>query len=111
MTESKLAAIAARMRAAVAAQPYGWTRYTLARGLDLVLSHRAEAWRLALRREEVYPSDQEAAILFRAFGVPEGTEPEKRKQSETHPSTQRRIEWRIVEFNWRETDSDGAMPA
>jgi hypothetical protein len=108
---SKLQEIAERMRTAIVAQSFGWTRKTLPGGLDLVLSHRGENWRLALRREKIYPSDMEAEILFKAFAVAEGTEPEKRQHTEEQPTTKRKIDWRIVEFNWIETDSTGATTA
>jgi hypothetical protein len=107
---SKLDALAARLRTAVAAKPFGWVNHTLQGGLDIVLSHNGEKWRLALRREKVFPSDVEADILTRAFAVAEGTEPQRRQFCEAHPSTQRRIEWRSIEYNWREveTESPGA---
>jgi hypothetical protein len=102
MTRSKLQAIADRMRAAVATKPFGWTNQTLPGGLDLVLSHNGEKWRLALRREMAFPSDVEAATLSSIFAVAEGAEPLRRQTCEEHPVTQRRIEWRIIEYNWRE---------
>lgn len=102
---AKLQAIADRMRAAVAAKPFGWVNHTLPGGLDLVLSHNGEKWRLALRREKVYPSEVEADILTRAFGVAEGTEPNRRKSChEVNPVTQRPIQWQVIEYNWIETD-------
>lgn len=103
---TKLAALAARMRTAVAAKPFGWSRETLSGGLDIVLSHNGEKWRLALRREKVYPSETEAAILTKAFAVAEGTEPSRFQTCDVHPTTQRRIKWRIIEYNWREVDDE-----
>lgn len=99
---SKLATIAARMRAAVAAKPFGWTEHTLPGELNLVLSHNGEKWRLALRRERVYPSEVEERLLRQAFGVAEGTEPLRRQTCEEHPITKRRIERRVIEYNWIE---------
>ena len=101
---SKLGALAARLRAAVAGKPFGWASHTLPGGLDIVLSHNGERWRLALRREKVFPSDTEAAILAQAFAVAEGAEPVRRQTGEEHPVTHRRLEWRIVEYNWREAE-------
>lgn len=101
---SKLQILADRLRAAVAAKPVGWVNHTLPGGLDLVLAHDGEKWRLALRREKVYPSESEADILTRVFGVAEGTEPNRRKYCEVHPDTQRRIQWQIIEYNWIEAD-------
>lgn len=109
---SKLALIAEHLRTAVAPKPFGWVNHTLPGGLDLVLSHNGEKWRLALRREKVFPSELEANILTRAFGVAEGTEPKRRQYREVHPNTQRRIQWQIIEYNWIETEpqSIGARP-
>jgi hypothetical protein len=102
---TKLAQLASAMRTAVAAKSTGWTNHTLPGGLDLVLAHKDDAWRLALRREKVYPSVTEADILTRAFGVAEGTEPKRRQYCEVHPDTQRRIQWQIIEYNWIEADA------
>jgi hypothetical protein len=101
----KLEMIAARLRTAVAAKPFGWANHTLPGGLDLVLSHNGEKWRLALRREQVYPSEVEAEILTRVFGVAEGTDPKRRQYCEVHPDTQRRIQWQIIEYNWIEAEA------
>lgn len=101
---SKLQMIAERLHTVVATKPFGWVNHTLPGGLDLVLAHNGEKWRLALRREKVFPSEIEADILMRAFGVAEGTEPLRRKYCEVHPDTQRRIQWQIIEYNWIEAD-------
>lgn len=100
MTRSKLQTIAANMRAAVAQHDTGWTAATLPGGLELVLSHQAEAWRLALRRERIYPSATEEAILAEVFAVPEGTEPARR--SKTEAAQARQVRWCVSEFCWRE---------
>ena len=50
----------------------GWVNYTFPGGLDIILSRNGEKWRLALRREKVFPSDVELAILTQAFAVPDG---------------------------------------
>lgn len=104
MTRSKLQLIADRMIAAIAAKPFGWTSQTLPGGLDIVLSHNGEKWRLAIRREKIFPSDTEAEILFNAFSVADGSEPIRRQYCEVHPTTQRRIEWHIIEWNWIENE-------
>jgi|WetSurMetagenome_2_1015567.scaffolds.fasta_scaffold88302_1 hypothetical protein len=100
MTRLKLQTIAANMRAAVAQHDTGWTAAVLPGGLELVLSHQAEAWRLALRRERVYPSATEEAILAEVFAVPEGTEPARR--SKTEAAKERQVRWCVSEFCWRE---------
>jgi hypothetical protein len=103
---TKLAAMAAQMRAAIALKPFGWTNQKLSGGLDIVLSRNGEKWRLALRREKVFPSEIEARWLAQAFGIAEDTEPMRRKFCEVHPSSERLIEWHIIEYNWREVDTN-----
>ena len=103
MTKTKLQTIAEKMRASVAKHETGWTAATLPGGLDLVLSRQsAEQWRLALRRERVYPSATEESILAEVFAVPEGTEPVRRSTPETNPTTKRTVRWCVSEFAWRE---------
>lgn len=100
MTRSKLQQIAADMRMAVAKHETGWTAMQLPGGLEMVLSHQAEVWRLALRRERVYPSQTEEEILAQVFGVPEGTEVQRR--SKKVPAQGRSVQWCVSEFIWRE---------
>ena len=109
---SKLSDIADTMRHSAESRPFGYVRTTLPGGLDIVLSHIEEKWRLALRREKVFPSDTELRICQPLFGVPEGTDARFRQHSETHPTTNRRITWQIVEFKWIESDgADSAATA
>lgn len=104
MTSSKLHTIAAGMRQSVSQHATGWTAATLPGGLELVLSRQAgDTWRLALRRERVYPSDTEASILAEVFGVPDGIESARRRSwLDTHPKSERSVRWCVVEFVWRE---------
>ena len=110
---TKLRQIAAGMRQSVSQHDSGWTAATLPHGLELVLSHQAEMWRLALRRERVYPSDIEAGILAEVFGVPDGIESARRRSwRDTHPKTKQPLLWCVIEMTWRETESEstGARP-
>lgn len=104
---SKLQTVANSMRQSVSRHPSGWTQTTLPGGLDLVLSRQdGDTWRLALRRERVYPSDTEASILAEVFSVPDGLESARRRSwQDTHPQTKRPIRWCVVEFTWREIAS------
>lgn len=104
MTPSKLQTIADGMRASVSQRASGWTAAMLPGGLELVLSRQAgDVWRLALRRERVYPSDTEASILAEVFGVPDGLEAARRRSwQDKHPKTERAVRWCVVEFVWRE---------
>jgi hypothetical protein len=104
MTRTKLQTIADGMRASVAQHTTGWTAATLPGGLELVLSRQAgDTWRLALRRERVYPSDTDASILAEVFAVPDGIESVRRRSwQDTHPKSERSVRWCVVEFVWRE---------
>jgi hypothetical protein len=104
MTRSKLQTIADGMRASVTQHATGWTATTLPGGLELVLSRQAgDAWRLALRRERVYPSDTEARILAEVFAVPDGIESARRRSLPgTHPKSKQEVRWCVVELVWRE---------
>jgi|WetSurMetagenome_2_1015567.scaffolds.fasta_scaffold1053042_2 hypothetical protein len=112
MTRSKLQTIADGMRASVALHNTGWTAATLPGGLELVLSRQGgDIWRLALRRERVYPSDTEASILAEVFGVPDGLEAAHRRSwQDKHPKTERSVRWCIVEFVWREIPGQAPTP-
>jgi hypothetical protein len=104
MTPSKLQSLAAGMRQSISQYPTGWTAATLSGGLELVLSRQAgDLWRLALRRERVFPSDTEARLLAEAFEVPDGIENANRRTwQDTHPKSRRPVRWCVVEFVWRE---------
>jgi hypothetical protein len=111
---SKLQTIADGMRKSVSQYDSGWTAATLPGGLELVLSRQAgDMWRLALRRERVYPSDTEASILAEVFGVPDGIESARRRSwKDTQPKSKQPIIWCAIEMTWRETEakSTGARP-
>jgi hypothetical protein len=110
MTRSKLQTIADEMRASVARNGTGWTTAILPGGLELVLSRQAgDIWRLALRRERIYPSDTEVSILADVFAVPDGIESAQRRSwQEKHPKSERQVRWCVIEFVWREIP--GATP-
>jgi hypothetical protein len=99
---SKLSSIAASMRSTIADKPAAWVSQPLPGGLEIVLSHREESWRLALRRLDVYPSDTEVEVCSRVFGVPEGTEPARHRSNDR--SNDRIAHYHIVELNWREIE-------
>ena len=96
----KLAVIAQEMRAAVGAG--GYRLIPLARGLQIGLHRREDRFRLVVRREGVFPSEQEVEIVRQAFGVPEECVAEVGSKTEQHPVTKRTIRWQVVELRWRE---------
>lgn len=111
MTPTKLQNIADRMRRAVLAHDPAWTAAALPGGLDMVLSRADDSWRLALRREQVPPSQTEIVILREVFGVPDDTEVRSSTKSEPHPVTKRIMRWQIVEILWREVPAPDDRPA
>jgi hypothetical protein len=113
MTKSKLQTIADGMRRSVSQHATGWTAATLPGGLELVLARQGgDIWRLALRRERVYPSDTEASILAEVFGVPDGIESARRSHLQgAHPKSARQVRWCVVEFIWREIPANAPAEA
>ncbi len=102
--KTKLQEIAAGMRRAVEQKSVCWTEFTLSGGLRLILSRNDERFVLSLRREGVFPSEQEVAVLVREFGLPEGTEPRRRQLTENKG---RSIRWFIVDLAWTEIPASG----
>lgn len=96
----KLAEIAAEMRVAVDGRATGWTEASLARGLYVAFGHRESRYRLVLRREGVYPSEQEVEIVCQAFGVPVGTEPAQRMSKDWSKGYKRLMY--AIELRWTE---------
>lgn len=103
----KLAESAAAMRRALAVRQTGWTRLALPRGLDIILQHKAPTWRLAIRRRDTWPSDNEADICRRAFQVADGSEPKRTTRTERGKVPADTIRWHIIEYRWRELDAEG----
>lgn len=100
MMRKSLSEIAGEMLRAAQTQRTCWAQY---RGLWLVLSHDDDRFELSLRREGVFPSEDEVAVWMREFGVPEGSEPQRRQQT---TSTAGRPICRLymVDLRWRQID-------
>lgn len=94
----KLAEIAAEMRAAVGSR--GSRVVWLPRGLEIVLIRNEERFLVKVRREGVYPSEQEVEVVSRAFGVPVGTEPVRRTAQDWTKGYRRQMF--VVELGWTE---------
>ncbi|MBK8772674.1 MAG: hypothetical protein IPM06_19915 [Rhizobiales bacterium] len=83
--------------------PGEWQRTKLANGLDVILQQVEEhRWRLAMARENVYPSDTEVDVCRNAFDVPSAAEEQRSAHQYRHPKTHRVIEYRRVELFWTE---------
>lgn len=103
METNSLTRIAAEMRKSAATMDaQKRAMVTLARGLRIVLERAEDEWRLKLGREGVFPSLTEVAICVKAFGVPEGTDPQYRRTQVELPKTGRKAQFAIVELAWRE---------
>ncbi len=97
MTEKLLERMAAEMRAILKGTSARWVHRRLARGLELVLSHTEEHWRLALARADVWPADEEIAICRAAFGLPEPLSENQKVM--TQPSGRQLY---VIELSWLE---------
>jgi hypothetical protein len=99
---NKLEGIAINMYSQIGV-PGDWQRTKLANGLDVILQqvddHR---WRLAMARENVYPSVTEVDVCRKYFEVPEAAEEQRSEHQYEHPKTHRVIEYRRVELFWTE---------
>ena len=99
---TKLEMIAMTMYSQVT-EPGEWQRMKLANGLDVILQHVNDGrWRLALARENVYPSDVEVDVCRKSFDVPDAAEEQRSEKQHKHPKTGRIIEYRRVELFWME---------
>lgn len=83
-----------------------WNMRTLPRGLQLLLSFEDTRWRLALRRTDVAPSEEEVALCVEAFDVP--AEPRRRNYTSSEKSsvTHHKTVFHIVELTWREIEAE-----
>lgn len=89
--------------AAQAARPGHYGRVKLSSGLDIIL-HRIDAhrWRLALAREDGFPSGEEVETWRTLVGAPVSAEPQRTYKQHKHPKTRRPILYQVVELTWRE---------
>lgn len=82
----------------------------LPQGLEIVMQRAPEScsrrrWRLAIAREQLFPSADEAEACFLAFKVPPSATQRRLVRSRLHPRTGRRIRYHVIEFTWQEMDS------
>ena len=98
----KIDSIAADLLHQARQTPGEIVRMTLERGLVISAKRIDRQWHLAAARVDVYPSDAEAVVVARAFGVPLGTEPEWaiRKQRTALAV----IDWHGIVWRWLEED-------
>lgn len=99
----KMDTIAADLLRQARQTPGEIVRSKLERGLVISAKRMDRQWHLAAARPDVYPSDAEAVVVARAFGVPLGTEPEwtVRKQRTALAV----VDWYGIVWKWLEEDS------
>ncbi len=97
MSEKTLERMAAEMRAILKGTSARWVHRRLSRGLELLLAHDEERWRLALARAETWPADEEIAICRAAFKLPE---PVSERQLLTTQKSGRQLY--VIELRWIE---------
>lgn len=103
MAQGRLATMAAQMVAAAQAKDESRQELRLARGLLVVLERTGLRWRLALGREDVWPSTAEIAICGAAFGAPVGAG-ESSKEVKSTTKTGRELRYKVVELVWTEAE-------
>jgi hypothetical protein len=109
INQGVLQTLSQNMKECVKLTPGGQIYRRLSRGLHIVYARIDGRCRLALGREAPSePSQQEVDILMRAFGVPAGSEPERRQAAWREPVTERTVTFNVIELRWREMGrSDG----
>lgn len=95
---SHLSIIAQQMYDLARVQAKAYVLRTLFGGLRVALERNGDRWRLAIARLDVMPSNTEAKVIARDFGVPEGTE----WQASHKPNTKRKVTYKVLECTWRE---------
>ena len=82
----------------------------LPQGLEIVMQRTPEScsrrrWRLAIAREQQFPSADEADTCCLAFKVPSSATQRRMVRTRLHPRTGRRIRYFVIEFTWQEMDT------
>lgn len=101
-----LSTVAQIMRQNLEAEPRGSGKEhrILFGGLHIVMERNGEAWRLAIGRDNVYPSQKEIEIIARDFNLPDGlvwtnTVVEQRSK---HKDKTIVTKWHVSECVWAE---------
>ncbi len=102
MTAPKLATIADDLRTLVGPKP-GWAQRSLPAGLRIVYQRLEDGTtRLALAREDAYPSEEDIERARAAFHVPAGVEALYSDHEWLSPKTNRPVTFHRVELRWME---------
>ena len=102
MTATKLATIADDLRTLVGPKP-GWAQRSLPAGLRIVYQRLEDGTtRLALAREDAYPSEEDVDRARAAFHVPAAAEAEYSTHNWVNPKTNRPVVFHRVQFKWME---------
>lgn len=102
MTAPKLTTIANDLRTLVGIQP-GWAQHSLPAGLRIIYQRLEDGvTRLALAREDAYPSTEDVDRARAAFHIPPGIEPHYSEHRWSNPKTKRPVTFYRVELKWME---------
>lgn len=100
-------ALAKEVKSAISATG-GHNHVRLTEGLEIVMQRTSSdcrrRWRLALAREQIYPSLDEVDSCRQAFAVPTYALERRLERCRAHPKTGRRIHYHVVELTWLEQD-------
>jgi hypothetical protein len=99
---TKLATIADEMKTLVGQEPT-WAQRSLPAGLRIIYQrHEDGRVRLALAREDAYPSDDDIASALAAFTIPASAEADYGQHRWISPKTNRPVNFYRVQFQWME---------
>lgn len=89
----------------------GQAHVRLPRGLHIVFGRIEGVYRLAMGREAPSsPSDDEIALVARAFAAPAAAGRSEGKSQWRHPGSGRVVTFNVVEFTWREQRGAASAP-
>ena len=99
---TKLTTIADEMKTLVGQQPT-WAQRSLPAGLRIIYQRTEDGRvRLALAREDTWPSDEDIDRARVAFHVPGAAEEERGEHRWLNPKTNRPVKFFRVELKWME---------
>lgn len=103
MTASKLATVADDLRTLVGPNKPGWAQRSLPAGMRIVYQRMEDGMtRLAIAREDAYPSEEDIERTRAAFHIPTAVEPEYSTHDWVNPKTYRPVHFYRVQFKWME---------
>ena len=79
-----------------------WSLKNLPAGVQVLLSFQDNRWRLAIRRKNEAPAEEDVEAVAGAFNVPAGCARRSYTTSEKSSLTQHKTIFYVVEMTWRE---------